>query len=216
MNIPTNLEAYEVNTGGGCMVTIIKCPEWDYILTTTEECVAVYKNEDAFWEDQGDDALATAWVNHYPVNEFPNTPNVPQKREYIETDKLSGEPFPIESQYITHRDYDNHKFFNDVLAALKPLGAVNMSGHDDEYPSIGVCINKYRDIGVQMMISPKQNCTEIWRVSCFYYFGSEPALERDTDLISFDFDVEECVKMFNETLNLVKLRIEQDKEVTNE
>ena len=193
MNIPTNLEAYEVNTGGGCMVTIIKCPEWDYILATTEESVAVFKSEDAFWEDHGADALAIAWVKDYPVNEF-----------------------PIESWSITHRDYDNREFFNNVLAALKPLGAVDMSGHDDEYPSIGVCIDNDKDIGVQMMISPKQNCTEIWRVSCLYYFGSEPTLERDTDLISFDFDVEECVKMFNETLNLVKLRIEQDKEVTNE
>lgn len=209
MSIPTNIEAHEVNTGGGCMVTIIQCPEWDYILATTEESVAVFKNEDAFWENEGGDELAIAWVKNYPVDEFKNTPNVPQKREYIETDKLSGEPFPIESRFITHRYYDNHKFFNEVLVALMPQGVVDMSSHDDEYPSVGLYIDNDKEIGVQMLISPKHHATELWRVNCFYYYGNE--YTEENSLISFDFDVDECVKMFNEILERVTLRIEKDK-----
>lgn len=215
MSIPTNIEAHEVNTGGGCMVTIIQCPEWDYILATTEESVAVFKNEDAFWENEGGDELAIAWVKNYPVGEFKNTPNVPQKREYIETDKLSGEPFPIESRFITHRYYDNHKFFNEVLVALMPQGVVDMSSHDDEYPSVGLYIDNDKEIGIQMFIGDKNNpvgsWADVWTVSCNYYYCLDPKPNEDT-LYSFDFKVDECVQMFNEILKRVTLRIKQDKE----
>jgi hypothetical protein len=189
VSIPTSIEAREVNTGGGCMVTIIQCPEWDYILATTEESVAVFKNEDAFWENKGADALAIGWVDNYPVDEF--------------------EKPLVESRFITHRYYDNHKFFNEVLVALMPQGAVDMSSHDDEYPSVGLYIDNDKEIGVQMLISPKHHATELWRVNCFYYYGNE--YTEENSLISFDFDVDECVKMFNEILERVTLRIEKDK-----
>ena len=189
MSIPTNIEAREVNTGGGCMVTIIQCPEWDYILATTEESVAVFKNEDAFWENKGADALAIGWVDNYPVDEFEK---------------------PVESQFGPHRYYDNHKFFNEVLVALMPQGVVDMTSHDDEYPSVGLYIDNDKEIGVQMLISPKHHATELWRVNCFYYYGQE--YTEENSLISFDFDVDECVKMFNEILDRVMLRIKQDKE----
>jgi hypothetical protein len=44
--------ACEVNTGGGSMVTIIKCDLWDYCLVTNDESVAVYTQEDHFWEGE--------------------------------------------------------------------------------------------------------------------------------------------------------------------
>ena len=44
------LEAHEVNTGGGSMVTIIKSSEWNYILVTSDEAVAIYQSEDDFWD----------------------------------------------------------------------------------------------------------------------------------------------------------------------
>lgn len=75
MNIPTNIVAYEVNTGGNCMVTIIKCPDWDYILATTDESVAIYKNEDDFWNDEGEDSLVLTWIELYPVNQFSEVDN---------------------------------------------------------------------------------------------------------------------------------------------
>ena len=49
------MEAREVNTGGGCMVTIIECTHWDYVLVSNDECVAVYHSEDAFWD--GEDCI---------------------------------------------------------------------------------------------------------------------------------------------------------------
>lgn len=52
------LTANTVNTGGGSIVTIIKCEEWNYILVSNEECVTAYASEEAFWE--GEDCLAHA------------------------------------------------------------------------------------------------------------------------------------------------------------
>ena len=194
MSIPTSIEAREVNTGGGCMVTIIQCPEWDYILATTEESVAVFKNEDAFWENKGADALAIGWVDSYPVDEF--------------------EKPLVESRFITHRYYDNHKFFNEVLVALMPQGVVDMSSHDDEYPSVGLYIDNDKEIGIQMFIGDKNNpvgsWADVWTVSCNYYYCLDPKPNEDT-LYSFDFKVDECVQMFNEILKRVTLRIKQDK-----
>ena len=47
------LEAHEVNTGGGSMVTIIKSSEWrNYILVTSDEAVAIYQSEDDFWDGE--------------------------------------------------------------------------------------------------------------------------------------------------------------------
>ena len=50
----------EVNTGGGCMVNIITCDEWNYIMVTNEECVGIYESEDAFWD--GEDNLTFAEI----------------------------------------------------------------------------------------------------------------------------------------------------------
>lgn len=52
--------ASEVNTGGGSMVTIIKCDLWDYIIVTSDEAVAVYQSEEAFWD--GEEALEATWI----------------------------------------------------------------------------------------------------------------------------------------------------------
>tara|TARA_R100001377_G_scaffold70613_1_gene46090 strand:+ start:1239 stop:1433 length:195 start_codon:yes stop_codon:yes gene_type:complete len=48
----------EVNTGGGSMVNIITCSDWDYILVANEDCVTAYASEDAFWD--GEDCLSYA------------------------------------------------------------------------------------------------------------------------------------------------------------
>ena len=47
-----SLRYSEVNTGGGCMVNIITCDEWDYILVANEDCVTAYTSEDAFWDSE--------------------------------------------------------------------------------------------------------------------------------------------------------------------
>ena len=54
------LKAKEVNTGGGCMVTIIESTEWNYIIVTNDEVVAIYQSEDTFWG--GEDALQVAHI----------------------------------------------------------------------------------------------------------------------------------------------------------
>ena len=55
-----SLNYSEVNTGGGCMVNIITCDDWGYILVANEDCVTAYTNEDAFWD--GGDCLFYAPV----------------------------------------------------------------------------------------------------------------------------------------------------------
>ena len=62
--------ANEVNTGGGSIVTIIKCDLWDYIIVTNEECVCAYASEDAFWD--GADCLyfAPVQLNDSAPEEF--------------------------------------------------------------------------------------------------------------------------------------------------
>ena len=54
------LKAKEVNTGGGSMVTIIESTEWHYIFVTSDELVAIYQSEEAFWD--GEDALQSAYI----------------------------------------------------------------------------------------------------------------------------------------------------------
>lgn len=34
------------------MVTIIESSEWNYILVTSDEAVAIYQSEDAFWDGE--------------------------------------------------------------------------------------------------------------------------------------------------------------------
>lgn len=46
------LTATEVNTGGGSMVTIIESSEWNYILVTSDEAVAIYQSKQAFWDGE--------------------------------------------------------------------------------------------------------------------------------------------------------------------
>ena len=59
----SQLKAREVNTGGNCLVTIIECELWDYILVTNDECVAMYKSEDDFWD--GKDCLDATTTELY-------------------------------------------------------------------------------------------------------------------------------------------------------
>lgn len=54
------ITATEVNTGGGCMVTIITNDEWNYVMVANEDCVCTYESEDAFWD--GEDCLSYAEV----------------------------------------------------------------------------------------------------------------------------------------------------------
>jgi|TARA_R110002074_G_C11968788_1_gene610437 hypothetical protein len=54
------LTATEVNTGGGSMVTIIESSEWNYILVTSDEAVAVYQSQQAFWD--GEPALESTYI----------------------------------------------------------------------------------------------------------------------------------------------------------
>jgi hypothetical protein len=56
------ISAQEVNSGGGSMVTIIECDQWDYIIVTSDEAVAAYASEDAFWN--GDEALSANYIKH--------------------------------------------------------------------------------------------------------------------------------------------------------
>jgi len=55
-----NLKAKEVNTGGGSMVTIIECDQWDYIVVTSDEAVCIYTDEDAFWN--GSDPISATFI----------------------------------------------------------------------------------------------------------------------------------------------------------
>ena len=50
------LKSKEINTGGGSLVTVIECDQWNYILVVSDESAAAYDNEEAFWD--GLDALA--------------------------------------------------------------------------------------------------------------------------------------------------------------
>lgn len=44
-----------VNTGGNCLVDIITL--WDgRVITLNDECLCVFKNEQAFYDDMGDSA----------------------------------------------------------------------------------------------------------------------------------------------------------------
>lgn len=54
-----NIQAREVNTGGGCMVTIISSDSWDYVLITSDEVVTAYASEDDFWESKDTIGFAT-------------------------------------------------------------------------------------------------------------------------------------------------------------
>jgi hypothetical protein len=54
------ISAQEVNTGGGSMVTIIECDQWDYIIVTSDEAVAAYASEDAFWD--GSDPINSTFI----------------------------------------------------------------------------------------------------------------------------------------------------------
>jgi uncharacterized membrane protein YjdF len=54
------LTATEVNTGGGSMVTIIESSEWNYILVTSDEAVAVYQSQQDFWD--GEPALESTYI----------------------------------------------------------------------------------------------------------------------------------------------------------
>ena len=54
------LKSKEVNTGGGSMVTIIESSEWNYILVTSDEAVAVYQSQQAFWD--GEPALESTYI----------------------------------------------------------------------------------------------------------------------------------------------------------
>ena len=56
------LKAKEVNTGGGSMVTIIESTEWNYIIVTSDEAVAIYQSEDAFWD--GEPSLESTYINN--------------------------------------------------------------------------------------------------------------------------------------------------------
>jgi hypothetical protein len=58
--IMMNLKAKEVNSGGGSMVTIIQCDQWDYILVTSDEAVVAYASEDAFWD--GSDPISATFI----------------------------------------------------------------------------------------------------------------------------------------------------------
>ena len=42
------------------MVTIIESSEWNYILVTSDEAVAIYQSEDDFWE--GEPALESTYI----------------------------------------------------------------------------------------------------------------------------------------------------------
>jgi hypothetical protein len=54
------ISAREVNTGGGCMVTIINSDTWDYVLVVNDECTATYHSEDDFFD--GVDALSFSYI----------------------------------------------------------------------------------------------------------------------------------------------------------
>lgn len=54
------LKAKEVNTGGGSMVTIIESTEWHYIIVTSDEAVAIYQSEEAFWD--GEPSLESTYI----------------------------------------------------------------------------------------------------------------------------------------------------------
>ena len=54
------LKSKEINTGGGSMVTIIESSEWNYILVTSDEAVAVYQSQQAFWD--GEPALESTYI----------------------------------------------------------------------------------------------------------------------------------------------------------
>jgi hypothetical protein len=54
------ITAKELNTGGGSMVTIIESDEWDHIMVTNDEVVAIYSTIDAFWG--GENALQTTVI----------------------------------------------------------------------------------------------------------------------------------------------------------
>ncbi len=55
------ISAQEVNTGGGSMVTIITCDQWDYIIVMSDEAVGIYTDEDAFWD--GSDPINSTFIN---------------------------------------------------------------------------------------------------------------------------------------------------------
>ncbi len=42
------------------MVTIIESSEWNYILVTSDEAVAVYQSQQAFWD--GEPALESTYI----------------------------------------------------------------------------------------------------------------------------------------------------------
>ena len=54
-----NISAQQVNTGGGCMVTIISSDSWDYVLIASDEVVTAYTSEDDFWDSKDTIAFAT-------------------------------------------------------------------------------------------------------------------------------------------------------------
>ena len=57
------LKAKEVNTSGGSMVTIIESTEWNYIIVTSDEAVAIYQSEDDFWKQK--DSLQSTYIKTY-------------------------------------------------------------------------------------------------------------------------------------------------------
>ena len=57
------LKAQEVNMGGGSMVTIIEYTEWNYIIVTSDEAVAIYQSEEDFWNQE--DALQSTYIKTY-------------------------------------------------------------------------------------------------------------------------------------------------------
>jgi hypothetical protein len=54
--------AEQWNTGGGCLVTVLTL-DCGHLVIMSDEALGIYEDENAFWEDEGENAKYLCWFS---------------------------------------------------------------------------------------------------------------------------------------------------------